>query len=133
MDLPILAWQQHARHPGHSSTHPREHVIGGSSAVGRSILLAIGKVKPFTISVLLAGLTNVIASWLLVRYVRLGLVGIVLGTVIAVIARCAIWMPWYVDARALPVIQLERPPMTGSISPTDGGLLRLDQCFADSI
>jgi Na+-driven multidrug efflux pump len=46
--------------------------------------------------VLLAGVSNVILSWLLVRYTNLGLKGIVLGTIIVVVLRCAVWMPWYV-------------------------------------
>lgn len=71
-------------------------VVGGSSAVGRSILLGVGKVKPFTISVLIAGVSNVILSYVFVRFFNLGLRGIVLGTIIAVVGRCAIWMPWYV-------------------------------------
>ncbi|CAN5700066.1 hypothetical protein BH09PLA1_BH09PLA1_35580 [soil metagenome] len=71
-------------------------VVGGSSAVGRSILLGMGKVKPFTISVLIAGVSNVILSYIFVRYFDLGLRGIVFGTIIAVVGRCAIWMPWYV-------------------------------------
>jgi len=71
-------------------------VIGGSSAVGRSILLAVGRVQPFTISVLLAGAVNVVCSFVFVHYFHWGLRGIVLGTVVAVIGRCAIWMPWYV-------------------------------------
>jgi O-antigen/teichoic acid export membrane protein len=70
-------------------------VIGGSSAVGRSILLAMGRVKPFTAAVLIAGATNVIASYCFVRYLHWGLRGIVLGTIVAVVGRCAIWMPWY--------------------------------------
>lgn len=71
-------------------------VVGGSSAVGRSILLGIGKVKPFTISVLIAGVANVMLSYVFVRYFDLGLRGIVLGTIIVVVARAGIWMPWYV-------------------------------------
>jgi len=70
-------------------------VVGGSSAVGRSILLAVGKVWPFTISVFIAGVTNVGCSYAFVRYLHWGLWGIVLGTTVAVVARCAIWMPWY--------------------------------------
>jgi O-antigen/teichoic acid export membrane protein len=70
-------------------------VIGGSSAVGRSILLAIGKVRPFTASVLIAGVANVVLSYSFVRYGHLGLRGIVLGTIVAVTARCALWLPWY--------------------------------------
>lgn len=71
-------------------------VIGGSSAVGRSILLGMGHVRAFTVSVLVAGVANVILSYAFVRYLDLGLLGIVLGTVLVVFARCAIWMPWYV-------------------------------------
>ena len=71
-------------------------VIGGSSAVGRAILIGIGKTKPFAISVLIAGLTNVVFSVIFVRYFQMGLNGIILGTIVAVVARCGIWMPWYV-------------------------------------
>ncbi len=71
-------------------------VIGGSSAVGRSVLLAAGKAKQFTIAVLLAGTANVLLSYVFVKYANLGLQGIVLGTIIAVVARCGLWMPWYV-------------------------------------
>jgi O-antigen/teichoic acid export membrane protein len=71
-------------------------VAGGSSAVGRSILLGMGKVKPFTIAVLIAGVSNVVLSYCFVKYLDLGLKGIVLGTVVVVLARCAIWQPWYV-------------------------------------
>jgi O-antigen/teichoic acid export membrane protein len=71
-------------------------VVGGSSAVGRSILLGMGKVKPFTISVLIAGVSNVLLSYIFVRDMGLGLKGIVLGTIVAVLGRCAVWMPWYV-------------------------------------
>src|SRR5205814_1936396 len=55
-------------------------VVGGSSAVGRSILLGMGKVKPFTISVIVAGVSNVALSFCFVRFLGLGLKGIVLGT-----------------------------------------------------
>lgn len=71
-------------------------VIGGSSAVGRSILIGIGKAKPLTIAVLLGGATNVAFSFGFVKFGHMGLRGIVLGTIVAVTARCAIWMPWYV-------------------------------------
>ena len=70
-------------------------VIGGSSAVGRSILLAIGKVRVFTTSVIIAGIGNVILSYSFVKYGKMGLRGIVFGTICAVTARCAIWLPWY--------------------------------------
>lgn len=71
-------------------------MIGGSSAVGRSILLGMGKVKPFTIAVLTAGVSNVILSYCFVRFFGWGLKGIILGTIVVVVARCAIWQPWYV-------------------------------------
>jgi O-antigen/teichoic acid export membrane protein len=71
-------------------------VIGGSSAVGRSILLGMGRVRAFTISVLIAGIMNVVLSYIFVRHLNLGLKGIVLGTIVVVVARAGIWMPWYV-------------------------------------
>jgi len=87
-------------------------VVGGSSAVGRSILLGMGKVKAFTIAVLVAGISNVILSYCFVVYLNLGLVGIILGTIVVVVARCAIWMPWYVNKslrEAHGQIPLEEP------------------------
>jgi O-antigen/teichoic acid export membrane protein len=70
--------------------------LGGASAVGRSILLAVGKAKPFAISVLIAGVVNAVCSYIFVRYFHRGLQGILLGTVVAVVGRCVLWMPWYV-------------------------------------
>lgn len=70
-------------------------VIGGSSAVGRSVLMGMGKIRAFTIAALLAGLLNVIASYCFVR-AGYGLRGILYGTLVAVLLRCALWMPWYV-------------------------------------
>ncbi len=86
-------------------------VVGGSSAVGRSILLAIGKVRPFTVSVLIAGIANIVLSYSFVRYGGMGLRGIVLGTIVAVTGRCAIWMPWY----TLRVLRREILPADPSI------------------
>lgn len=71
-------------------------VLGGSSGVGRSVLLATGRVGAFTASVFIAGAANVVLGYVLVRFAGLGLHGIVLATVIAVTARCVVWMPWYV-------------------------------------
>jgi O-antigen/teichoic acid export membrane protein len=71
-------------------------VLGGSSAVGRSILLGMGKVKPFAVAALVAGVANVIISYCFVKYLNLGLRGIIYGTICVVTVRCAIWMPWYV-------------------------------------
>jgi O-antigen/teichoic acid export membrane protein len=75
-------------------------VVGGSSGVGRAILLGMGKVTPFTISVLAAGVANVILSYIFVRYLHLGLPGIIYGTIFAVVGRCGVWMPWYILYRA---------------------------------
>ncbi len=71
-------------------------VIGGSSAVGRSILLGMNKVRAFTYAVLIAAVVNVILSYCFVRYAHMGLSGVVWGTIVAVVGRCGIWMPWYV-------------------------------------
>jgi O-antigen/teichoic acid export membrane protein len=71
-------------------------VIGGCSAVGRSILLAVGRARPFAIAALISGAVNVVSSYAFVRFFHLGLRGIVLGTTVAIIGRCMIWMPWYV-------------------------------------
>jgi len=68
---------------------------------GRAILLGMGKVTPFTISVLVAGVANVLLSYIFVRYLHLGLPGIIYGTILAVVGRCAIWMPWYILCRAV--------------------------------
>ncbi|MEO6435036.1 MAG: lipopolysaccharide biosynthesis protein [Tepidisphaeraceae bacterium] len=71
-------------------------IVGGSSAVGRSILLGMGKVRPFTIAVLVAGAANVLLSYIFVKHLGLGLNGIIYGTVLAVTLRAGVWMPWYV-------------------------------------
>jgi O-antigen/teichoic acid export membrane protein len=71
-------------------------VVGGSSAAGRAVLLGAGRTRAYTSAALLAGLANVILSFCFVRFMHLGLAGIVLGTVVVVVARCGIWMPWYV-------------------------------------
>lgn len=71
-------------------------VIGGSSGVGRSILIGMGRIRPFTTAVLLAGVGNVVLSALAVTVFDLGLIGIVGATVIVVTLRAGIWMPWYV-------------------------------------
>ncbi len=88
-------------------------VIGGSSAVGRAILLAIGKVRQFTLAVLIAGIANVLLSFSFVYFFHLGLRGIVLGTIIAVAARCAFWMPWY----TLRALRQEIPSSDAALLP----------------
>ncbi len=70
-------------------------IVGGSSAVGRAILLGTGRAKAFTASVLIAGVGNVVLSYAFVKLGGMGLNGIVLGTIV-VVGRCGIWMPWYV-------------------------------------
>ncbi|MGE5612047.1 MAG: lipopolysaccharide biosynthesis protein [Bacillota bacterium] len=84
-------------------------IIGGSSGVGRSILLGMGKVRPFAISAILAGLANVILGFVFVKYLKLGLNGIVYGTILAVTIRCGIWMPWYVLRSLRSPIPLPTP------------------------
>jgi len=83
-------------------------VIGGSGAVGRSVLLATGKVRAFTVSVLVAGAINVVTAYVFVVYAHMGLRGIVFGTIVAVVARCVLWMPWYI-LRSLPSGNQESP------------------------
>jgi O-antigen/teichoic acid export membrane protein len=87
-------------------------VVGGSSAVGRSILLGMGKVKPFAIAALIAGIANVILSYCFVKYLNLGLRGIIYGTICVVTVRCAVWLPWYVlrsirGGEAQPTFEVE--------------------------
>ena len=91
-------------------------VIGGSSAVGRSILLGMGRVRTFSLAVIIAAVTNVIFSYIFVKYCGLGLYGIVLGTIVAVVARCALWMPWYVlrTLRQAPPLELDTADATAS-------------------
>jgi O-antigen/teichoic acid export membrane protein len=94
-------------------------VVGGSSAVGRSVLLGMGKVRAFTAAVLVAGVCNVILGYCFVRYLGLGLKGIVLGTIVVVVARCAVWMPWYVmralKAERAPRMDVESAPVTPAV------------------
>lgn len=71
-------------------------VIGGASGVGRAVLLGMGRVRVFMKSSLIAGSANVVLGATLAGPVGWGLKGIVLATIIVVVARCAIWMPWYV-------------------------------------
>jgi Na+-driven multidrug efflux pump len=64
--------------------------------------------------VLIAGVANVILSFVFVRYGHLGLRGIILGTICAVTGRCAFWLPWY----TLRVLGKEiAPPAEGVVSP----------------
>jgi Na+-driven multidrug efflux pump len=69
----------------------------------------MGKVRAFTISVLVAGVMNVVLSYIFVRHLKLGLTGIVLGTIVVVVARAGVWMPWYV----LRTLRRERATLSG--------------------
>ena len=71
-------------------------VVGGSAAVGRSVLLGMGRVRALTASALVAGVLNVLLGIALAAGLGWGLRGIVLATMIVVVARAGIWMPWYV-------------------------------------
>jgi hypothetical protein len=53
-------------------------------------------VRAFTTSVLVAGVANVVLSAVFASICGLGLRGIVLGTIVVVVGRCAVWMPCYV-------------------------------------
>lgn len=71
-------------------------VIGGSGAIGRSVLMGMGEVRAITVSALIAGVANVAVSATLATFGGLGLRGIVFGTLIVVVARSGLWTPWYV-------------------------------------
>lgn len=71
-------------------------VVGGSAAVGRSVLLGIGKVRPLTTAVLAAGAGNVVLGYVFIAQLDLGVRGMVYATVIVVVLRAAVWMPWYI-------------------------------------
>lgn len=70
-------------------------IIGGSSAPCRAILLAAGKASMFAWSAVAVAVLNVIISYILVRYTRLELVGVVIGTLVAITLRCVFFLPWY--------------------------------------
>jgi O-antigen/teichoic acid export membrane protein len=71
-------------------------IFGGVGAVGRSILIAINRVKAYSASVLIAGLANAILCFVFLKWTHLGLAGIVLALLIVVVGRAVFWMPWYV-------------------------------------
>ena len=70
-------------------------VIGGTAGVGRSILFGMNRAAAYTAASLVGGVANVGLAILLVTHTALGLRGIILATIITVVVRCAIWMPWY--------------------------------------
>jgi O-antigen/teichoic acid export membrane protein len=71
-------------------------VMGGSSAVGRSILIGMGKIWQYTTAVLIAGVMNMVLAFVFVRYLDWGLWGIVIATNTVVFTRAVLWQPWYV-------------------------------------
>jgi len=71
-------------------------IVGGSAAVGRSILIGTGRSAAYTVAAVAGGIVNVMLGIWLGYGLGLGLEGVVLGTVTAVVLRCAIWQPWYV-------------------------------------
>ena len=70
-------------------------IVGGSGMVGRSILLAMGKTKPFTIAALAGGVANVALIFVLIK-LGWGLRGVVTAAALVAIARAGVWQPWYV-------------------------------------
>lgn len=96
-------------------------IIGGSSAPARAILFAAGRAKAFAISAVMAGLLNVGISFLLVRYTTMGLWGVVLGTVVAAVLRCLVFLPWYTwrtleNLQSLPLPSAaEQPPIQSTL------------------
>ncbi|MDB5295586.1 MAG: hypothetical protein JWO31_1569 [Phycisphaerales bacterium] len=71
-------------------------VVGGTAAVGRSVLLGTGRVRALTVSALIAGAANVALAVTFAAGFGWGLRGVVLATVVVVVARAGVWMPWYV-------------------------------------
>ena len=69
--------------------------IGGTAGVGRAVLLAIGRVKAYTISAIIGGVANGAMAYVLLTFTHLGLRGVVLATIVTVAVRCGLWMPWY--------------------------------------
>lgn len=70
--------------------------IGGASGVGRAVLIGMGKIRAWTISSLIGGVSNALLVLLFVLLFEWGVRGIVFATIISVTLRCLIWMPWYI-------------------------------------
>ena len=70
-------------------------VIGGTAGIGRATLLGMGRFRAYTASALIGGIANVLLALTFV-VLGFGLRGIAFATIIAVTARCAIWMPAYI-------------------------------------
>ncbi len=85
-------------------------VVGGSSAVGRSILIGMGRVRPYTMAVLIAGVMNMVLAIVFVAWLHWGLWGIVIATNLVVLTRAGVWQPWYV----LRMVDRERKGLENS-------------------
>ncbi len=71
-------------------------VLGGQSQIGRAIMLAMGKARAFTTSLLTAGIVNALLCLGLLACTSLGVVAVPLATIAVVTLRGALWTPWYV-------------------------------------
>lgn len=63
--------------------------------VGSAILVGMAKIGPFAIAAICEGISNLILSFILIRY--LGIVGVALGTLIPILFNSGIWMPLYMS------------------------------------
>jgi O-antigen/teichoic acid export membrane protein len=116
----LLAWL-HTEMPGTRIILPLmlvHTIVNGSTAPARAILLAAGKARVFAWSALAAGILNLVISYLLLRYTSLELVGVIIGTLVAVILRCAFFLPWY----TLYTLR-NLPPSIGQDTPPDDALI----------
>lgn len=118
----LLVWLKTDR-PGARAVLPlllMHTIIGGSTAPARAILFAAGKARVFAISAVAAGVLNVAISTTLLIYTDLELVGVIIGTVVAVFFRCVIFIPWYTMRvlRNLPTRASELPPDQSTIAET---------------
>jgi O-antigen/teichoic acid export membrane protein len=71
-------------------------VLGGQSQIGRAIMLAMGKARAFTVSLLAAGIANALLCAGLLACASMGVKAVPLATIAVVAVRGAIWTPWYV-------------------------------------
>lgn len=68
-------------------------VLGGAGGIARSTLLAMGRVRDYTIAALVGGVLNVLLAIILIQTTDLGLYAIPLATCISVGLRCLLWQP----------------------------------------
>ncbi len=71
-------------------------VIGGTASIARSVLFGMGRMKPYAISAIVGGAVNaILATLVVILKPEWGLMGIIGATIITVILRCGLWLPWY--------------------------------------